>query len=84
MSCLSLSRISTFNNKATTFVVLSAANKLTAKPMIPLHADDHHHDDAHMALPNKPKTSTPATMSKLLLGGNLRVTNAFTSKSISI
>jgi hypothetical protein len=80
MSCLALSRISTFNNKATAFVVLASANRLTAKPMIPLHDDDHSHHGDHIGLPNKPKLASVNEISKTIIGGNLRVSNAFTSK----
>ena len=80
MSLLALNRLASFNNTASTWVVLSAANKLKAKPMIAMHGDHGHHDDHHMALPNKPSTITLKSLNNLRVGGNLKVTNAFTSK----
>lgn len=79
MSSLALSKLGRINNSATTYVVLSAANKLKSKPMIPLPADDHHHhDDHHMSLPNR---AAPSALGSLLLRGNLQVTNSFTSNA---
>ena len=53
MTSLALSRSSLgFKNSVTTHVVLAAANKLQAKPMIPLESDDHHHHDETIKLPN--------------------------------
>jgi len=77
----SLSRLSSFNNSATSYVVLAAANKLKAKPAIAL-PDDHDHDE-HIALPNSFKPSTSSSLGKLLIGGNLKVASSF-SKSIQI
>ena len=79
MSSLAFSRLSSFNNTATTFVVLASANKLVSKPMIPLPADDHHHHDEHISLPNSLRPSTSYGLRKLLTCGNLKVTNSFTS-----
>jgi hypothetical protein len=77
---MSLSRISALNNPAATTVVLAAANRMTQKPMIPMKSDDHHHhDDHHMSLPNQPKASTPQSLGRLLMNGNLTVSNSFTS-----
>jgi hypothetical protein len=76
---MSLSRLNAFNNTATTTVVLAAANRLTQKPMIQMK-DDHHHNDHHMSLPNSIKPSTTESLSKLLIRGNLKVSNPFTSK----
>lgn len=81
MSSLALSRLSSFNNSTTSYVVLAAANKLKAKPMIPLPADDHHHHDEHIGLPNSFVPSTSSSLGKLLMGGSLRVQNSFTSKA---
>ena len=39
--------------------------------------DDHHHGD-HMSLPNAFVPSSSKSFSKLLINGNLRVSNAFT------
>lgn len=84
MSTLALSKLSRINNSATTYVVLSAANKLKSKPMIPLPADEHHHDhDEHISLPNSVKPSTIESLGSLLVRGNLKVTNSFT-KSHSV
>jgi hypothetical protein len=81
MTSLALSRIG-FNNSASTYVVLAAANKLKPKPMIAMPDDHHGHGhDHHMALPNAFQPSTANSLKKLLLNGNgnLKVTNAFTS-----
>jgi ubiquinol-cytochrome c reductase iron-sulfur subunit len=78
---MSLSRLNAFNNTATTTVVLAAANRLTQKPMIQMK-DDHHHNDHHMSLPNSIKSSTTESLSKLLIRGNLKVSNPFT-RSVS-
>ncbi|RNA31983.1 Cytochrome b-c1 complex subunit mitochondrial [Brachionus plicatilis] len=78
MSSLALSRLSSFNNSATT-VVLAAANKLAPKPAVPMQSDDHSHD--HMGLPNSFKPSNNFSLGKLLIGGNLKVTSSF-SKSL--
>jgi len=75
---MSLSRLNAFNNTATTTVVLAAANRLTQKPMIPIK-DDHQHHDHHMSLPNSIKSTTTESLSKLLIRGNLKVSNPFTS-----
>jgi len=77
-----LARVAGFANSAQTCVVLAASSKLTAKPMIPMKDDHHHHDDHHMSLPNQVKASTSTSMGKLLIGGNLKVSNSFT-KSVS-
>ncbi len=74
-----LARVAGLTNTAQTCVVLAASNKLTSKPTIPMKDDDHHHDDHHMSLPNKPKASSLTPMGKLLIGGNLKVSNSFTS-----
>jgi len=79
---MSLSRLTAFNNTATTTVVLAAANRLTQLPLIPMKSDDHHHHDEHMSLPNQVKSSTLRSLSGLLVGGNLRVSNSFT-RSVS-
>lgn len=79
----SLSRLSSFNNSATTYVVLAASNKLTAKPMIPLSAADDHHHEVHISLPNHFKPSSSTSLGKLLARGSLSVTNSFTSNSNS-
>ena len=76
---MAISRLSSFNNSATT-VVLAAANKLVPKPAVPMSSDDHSHDH-HMALPNSFKPSTNMSMGKLLIGGNLKVTSSFSSKT---
>ena len=76
---MSLSRLSVLNNPAATTVVLAAANRMTQKPMIPMKSDDHHHDDHHMSLPNQTKASTSQSLGRLLLSGNLTVSNSFTS-----
>ncbi len=75
-----LTRLAGFNNAAQTCVVLAASSKLSAKPMVPMkHVDDHHHDE-HMSLPNQPKPTTVGSMGKLLINGNLKVANSFTSQ----
>jgi len=76
MSSLALSRLGNLNNSASTYVVLAAANRLKPKPMIAI-PDDHHHGD-HMSLPNAFVPSSSKSFSKLLINGNLRVSNAFT------
>lgn len=78
MSSLAISRLSSFNNSATT-VVVAAANKLVSKPIVPMHSDDHSHDH-HIGLPNSFKPSTNMSLGKLLIGGNLKVTSSFSSK----
>lgn len=80
---MSLSRLSVLNNPAATTVVLAAANRMTQKPMIPMKSDDHHHDDHHMSLPNQTKASTSQSLGRLLLSGNLTVSNSFT-RSLSV
>lgn len=81
---MSLSRLSALNGPATNVVVLAAANRMTQKPMIPMKSDDHHHhDDHHMSLPNQLKASTHQSLGRLLLSGNLTVSNSFT-KSVSV
>ena len=48
--------------------------------MVPMkHVDEHHHDE-HMSLPNQLKPTTVGSMGKLLINGNLKVANSFTSK----
>lgn len=81
MSSLALSRIGSFTNSATTYVVLAASNKLKPKPMIAMPSDDHaHHDhDEHINLPNKFQPMSTNSLTKLNIRGNLKVTNAFTS-----
>ncbi|CAF0878957.1 unnamed protein product [Brachionus calyciflorus] len=81
MSSLALSRLSSFTNSATTYVVLAATNKLTAKPAVPL-PDDHSHDD-HISLPDSFRPMTSSSLGKTLLAGNLKVTNSF-SKSVQM
>jgi hypothetical protein len=78
MSSLALSRLGSLSNSASTYVVLAAGNRLKPKPMIAI-PDDHHHHDHHMSLPNAFVPSTSKSFSKLLINGNLRVSNAFTS-----
>ena len=78
MTTLALTRSLGLKNSATTYVVL-ASNKLKPKPMIALESDDHGHDDAHTALPNAFKPSTPNALKNLLIGGNLKVVSPFTS-----
>ena len=76
-----LSRLAKLNNTATTCVVLASSGKMKINPMIAMECDDHHHhhDDGHMSLPNKTSPSTPLSLGKLLLNGNLKVTSCFTS-----
>ena len=83
MSVLALNRLASLSNTASTWVVLSAANKLKVKPMVAMPDDHGHHDDHHMALPNKPSTITVNSMNNIRLTGGLRVTNAFTSKLVT-
>ena len=80
MSRLLLSKVNTFQNLATTKVVLVAKNGAkAAAPMIDLAADDHSHHDA-IDLPNRFTPSTSSSFNCLLTGGSLRVANSFTSK----
>lgn len=76
-----LAKVVGFSTKAHTNLVMAATNKLAAKPDVALV--DEHHEDHAMSLPNTPVVSSTNSMGKLLFGGNLRVSNAFT-KSTSI
>jgi hypothetical protein len=81
MSSYSLRRIALFPNQATTQVVLAASHRIEPKPDLPLSGgSDHGHDHGPIPLPVQNKVSTPNSLKRLLLAGNLKVTNSFTSK----
>lgn len=75
-----LARVAGFATKSQTLVVSAATNRLSTKPDISLPEDAGHHGEHAIALPNMSTTKTTSSMGKLLIGGNLSASNAFTSK----
>lgn len=63
-------------------MVSAATNRLSTKPDISLPEDAGHHGEHAIALPNMSTTKTTSSMGKLLIGGNLSASNAFT-RSVS-
>jgi hypothetical protein len=82
MSSLTLGRVSSLVNSSATSVILAATNKFKASPMISMEADehDHHDDNGHMYFPTQQKSSSANSLNSLLIKGNLKVGNSFTSK----